>query len=219
MRVMFQMLSSGGTAGMATPLTQDRLPRRVRAKYLKPSLLGCILVLIVTSVQVAAASYVSYYVLKGQLQLGADGQTSKMLAPRPTQDVNKCITRWTSALLKDQETRGEEVVLAWETKVGLAFTGDCTAYNEKSLEIKKPGVYFIYFQVMFHESGSNVTFVMDFNGVKIVQNSQQVLERGSKAVFFGSAYKLNEGTKIFVKSNPKHILLRESETFIGLFEL
>ncbi|XP_032885041.1 tumor necrosis factor ligand superfamily member 15-like [Amblyraja radiata] len=218
MRIMFQMLSSCGTAGMDTPLNQDRLRRRVRANYLKPSLLGCILVMIVTSVQVAAASYVSYYVLKGQLQRGADGQTAKVLATRPTQDVNKCITRWTSALLKDQETRGEEAVLAWETKVGLAFTGDCTAYNEKSLEIKKPGIYFIYFQVMFHESGSNVTFVMDFNGVKIVQNSQQVLEKG-KAVFFGSAYKLNEGTKIFVKSNPKHILLRDSETFIGLFEL
>ncbi|XP_078264185.1 uncharacterized protein LOC144598161 [Rhinoraja longicauda] len=206
-------------AEMALPLNNDRLPATGRANYLKASLLACSLLLIVTSVQVVMASYVSYHLLKGQLQCAADGETAKSLDNPPSQDANKCITRWTCARLTDQDAEDEEVVLSWETSVGQVFTGDCAAYKDKSLEIKKAGFYFIYFQVMFDESGSHVKFVMDFNGVEMVQNSQQVAEKGSKTVFFGSTYRLSEGTKIFIKSNPKHILLRGSETFIGLFEL
>ncbi|XP_072919696.1 uncharacterized protein [Hemitrygon akajei] len=116
-----------------------------------------------------------------------------------------------------QVDHANETQLPWQKSDGQVFTGNCTEYKGTSLEIKKSGVYYIFFQLMFKIDQNNVKFVMDFNGEKIIQYLEKNIS--SKTVYFGSTYSLRPGAKIFIISNPKKIKTGDSETFIGLFEL
>ncbi|XP_072919697.1 CD40 ligand-like isoform X2 [Hemitrygon akajei] len=197
---------AGGTMEIPAPLTESEVLPRVRANYLRP-VLGWRLLLTVSSAQVLVASCLSYFILKEQLQ--KDTQNPPL--------SGKCATRWTLAHQMPQVDHANETQLPWQKSDGQVFTGNCTEYKGTSLEIKKSGVYYIFFQLMFKIDQNNVKFVMDFNGEKIIQYLEKNIS--SKTVYFGSTYSLRPGAKIFIISNPKKIKTGDSETFIGLFEL
>ncbi|XP_067893909.1 CD40 ligand-like isoform X1 [Heterodontus francisci] len=196
------------------PFGEAETPRTARGKCSR-ILSYWSLVIMIISLQVFAASCLSFYFLGKQLQ----NATEHLEKEFRKELMTKCITHWTVSPKSRQGPGEGEKTLAWETTSGQIINGNCTAYNEseQSMEIKNAGFYFIYVQVKFKSHSQTVKFIMDFGGKEKVQNSRRPAVRG--AVYFGSTYKLPPGTKIFVKANPQTILFHETETFFGLFEL
>ncbi|XP_043555839.1 uncharacterized protein LOC122554603 isoform X2 [Chiloscyllium plagiosum] len=199
------------------PLNETAVPLKARGKY-RRALFHWSLVLIVIMVQVLAASYLSFYLLRTRLQDTAE-RLGKMHGDALSPE--KCATHWTAAFPDSNET-GEDQALAWQNRIGQVFTGNCAEYNatDKSLEIKSDGYYFIYVQVMLKANWTSVKFILIMDGKnEIERNSRTASELNSNTVIFGSTYRLRQGSKILVKSNPKYVRVQETDTFLGLFKL
>ncbi|XP_048395884.1 uncharacterized protein LOC125456628 [Stegostoma tigrinum] len=204
---------------VTVPLSETGVPLKARGKCQR-AMFHWSLVIMIIMVQVLAASCVSFYLLRTQLQKPTE-HLKKTCGTEPAAKKQKCATHWTVASPDNNET-DEDQALAWQNRTGQVFTGDCTVYNttDKSLEIKSDGYYFIYVQVMLKANWHSVKFILNMDGKnEIERNARTSSELRSNTVIFGSTYRLRRGTKVLVKSNPKYVLVQETDTFLGLFQL
>ncbi|XP_067893910.1 uncharacterized protein [Heterodontus francisci] len=127
------------------PFGEAETPRTARGKCSR-ILSYWSLVIMIISLQVFAASCLSFYFLGKQLQ----NATEHLEKEFRKELMTKCITHWTVSPKSRQGPGEGEKTLAWETTSGQIINGNCTAYNEseQSMEIKNAGFYFIYVQML-----------------------------------------------------------------------
>ncbi|XP_048419754.1 lymphotoxin-alpha-like [Stegostoma tigrinum] len=128
--------------------------------------------------------------------------------------------------------------LTWQEQAGIAFSYG-VEFSNNSLLIKKPGFYFIYTQVVFHNDQceeSTIFLSHDVHKLSLAYPEETILLRATKSVchhgshsdpwfktsYQGAIFEFEAGDRIFSRvseSVVKYLDKTEGKTFFGIFAL